>query len=82
LKDARTHAGQPLQQRRGVLVAAVLGPEQRENRKLEVVRLALQKVRDSIVFGVGQTERTMERLFEDPRQEIESSRAGGRVDGR
>jgi hypothetical protein len=56
-----------------VLVAAVLGPEQREESELEVVRLALQELRDSVELRVGQAERAMERLFVDPRQIAESS---------
>jgi hypothetical protein len=65
-----------------VLVAAVLGPEQREDRELEVVGLALEKVGDSLVLGAAETERAMERLFVDPRQRVESSLVGGRVDRR
>jgi hypothetical protein len=61
-----------------VLVAAVLGPEQREDRKLEVVRLALEELTDPAVLGVGEAERAMERLFGDPRQSGESSVSGGR----
>jgi hypothetical protein len=63
-----------------VLVAAVLGPEQREDRELEVIRLALQQLTDSVVLGVGKTERPVERLFKDPRQKAESSGAGGQVE--
>jgi hypothetical protein len=62
-----------------MLVAAVLRPEQREDRELEVVGLALEQLTDSGVLGVGKTERAMERQFGDPRQEVESSRAGGQV---
>jgi hypothetical protein len=65
-----------------VLVPAVLRPQQREDRELEVVRLALQKLTDSAVLGGGQTERAMERLFVDPRQRDECSVGGGRVDDR
>jgi hypothetical protein len=56
-----------------VLVAAVLGPEQREDRELEVVRLAFEQLTDSPVLGVGKTESAMKRLFRDPRQRDESS---------
>jgi hypothetical protein len=63
-----------------VLVAAVLRPEQREDRQLEVIRLALEQLTDPGELGVGKTERTMQRLFfEDLRQTVESKRAGGRV---
>jgi hypothetical protein len=60
-----------------VLVAAVLRPEQREDRELEVVRLAREQLTDSVVLGVGKTERPMERLFGDPRQRVESNDGGG-----
>ena len=40
-------ARQPLQEQRRVLVAAVLGPEQREDGELEVVRLALEQLLDT-----------------------------------
>jgi hypothetical protein len=62
-----------------MLVAAVLRPEQREDRELELVRLAFEQLDDSGVLGVGKTERAMERLFRDPRQVPESSRLTGRV---
>jgi drug/metabolite transporter (DMT)-like permease len=51
-----------------MLVAAVLGPEEREDRKLEVVRLALEQLADTVELRVGQTERPVERLFRDLRQ--------------
>jgi len=60
-----------------VLVAAVLGPEQREDGELEVFRLALEQLTDSPVLGVGKTESAMERLFRDPRQVPESIREFG-----
>jgi hypothetical protein len=62
-----------------VLVAAVLGPEQREDRELEMIRLALEQLTDSPVLGVGKTESAMERLFRDPRQEVESNRGIGEI---
>src|SRR5205823_7791340 len=40
LEDALAARGQPPQEERGVLVAAVLRPEEREDGELEVVRLA------------------------------------------
>jgi hypothetical protein len=65
-----------------VLVAAMLRPEQREDRQLEVIRLALQQLTDARELGVGKTERTMKRpFFDDPRQGLESSRLAGRVQG-
>jgi hypothetical protein len=63
-----------------VLVAAVLGPQQREDGELEVIRLPLEQLTDSAVLAVGKTESAMERLFGDPRQRIESNRALGESD--
>jgi hypothetical protein len=60
-----------------VLVPAVLRPEEREDRELEVVRLALQQLLDTVEFPVGQSEGAVERLFGDPRQRIESSPGAG-----
>jgi hypothetical protein len=57
-----------------MLVAAVLRPEQREDRELKVVRVAPEQLADSVELAVGKTERPVERLFEDPRQGIECSR--------
>jgi hypothetical protein len=37
-----------------MLVAAVLRPEQREDRELEVVRLSLEQLADPGVLGIGQ----------------------------
>jgi hypothetical protein len=54
-----------------MLVAAVLRPEQREDRELEVVRLALEQFADTRELTVGETEGPVQRLFEDPRQVIE-----------
>jgi hypothetical protein len=51
-----------------VLVAAVLRPEEREDGELEVVRLALEQLLDTVEFPVGQSEGAVERLFGDPRQ--------------
>ena len=80
LQHALAGGRKALQERRRVLVAAVLGPEQREDCELEVVRLALEQLTDSPVLGVGKTESAMERLFGDPRQVLESSREfGGRI---
>ena len=51
-----------------MLVAAVLRPEQREDGELEVVRLALHQLPDTVELPVGQPEGTVERLFRDLRQ--------------
>jgi hypothetical protein len=73
LEDARRVRREPAQEPRRVLVGAVLRPEQREDRQLEVVRLAPQQVADAVELSVGETECSMERLFRDPRQIPESS---------
>lgn len=57
-----------------MLVAAVLGPEEREHGELEVVRLAAQELLDSVRLPVGETEGPMERLFRNLRQVPQSSR--------
>jgi hypothetical protein len=59
-----------------VLVAAVLRPEQREDRQLEVVRLAAEQLPDPVVLAVGQPERAVDRLFGDRRQRRETTPEG------
>jgi hypothetical protein len=54
-----------------MLVAAVLRPQQREDRELEVIRLPREQLADTGELTVGQAEGPVERLFEDPRQRIE-----------
>jgi hypothetical protein len=71
LQHARAQAGQAAKERRGVLVAAVLRPEQGEDRELEVVRLPSEQLADTRELAVGKTERTVKRLFEDARQRVE-----------
>jgi hypothetical protein len=68
LEHERRVGREPLQQQRRVLVAAVLRPEEREDGELEVVRLALEQLLDTVEFPVGQSEGAVERLFGDPRQ--------------
>jgi hypothetical protein len=51
-----------------VLVTAVLRPEQREDRELEVVRVALEQALDPLVLRVGQAEGPVQRLFGDRAQ--------------
>ena len=65
LQDAVAGRRQALQEQRRVLVAAVLRPEQREDRELEVVRLALEKTPDPLELRVSQPERAVQRLFRD-----------------
>jgi len=60
-----------------MLVAAVLRPEEREDRELEVVRLAREQLLDTVELPVGQPEGAMQRLFGDPRQGSESSDGWG-----
>src|ERR1043165_6869697 len=71
LQHTRAGARQAAQERRGMLVAAVLRPEQREDRELEVVRLALEQFADTRELTVGETEGPVARLLDDPRQVIE-----------
>jgi hypothetical protein len=79
LQDTFARGGQPLQERRRMLVAAVLGPQQREDRELEVIRLPAEQVADSLELAVRQPEGAMKRLFRYRRQIPESSRLTGRV---
>jgi hypothetical protein len=73
LQDARRLGREALEEERRVLVAAVLRPEEREDGELEVVRLALEQLLDTVEFPVRQAEGAVERLFGDPRQGSESS---------
>jgi hypothetical protein len=51
-----------------VLVAAVLAPEQREDRQLEMVRVPLEQLADTVQLPVGEAEGPMERLLGERRQ--------------
>jgi hypothetical protein len=62
-----------------MLVAAVLGPQEREDGELEIVRLPLEEVADPGKLAVRQPEGAMKRLFRYRRQAIECSRLTGRV---
>jgi len=62
-----------------MLVAAVFGPQEREDRKLEVIRLPAEQAADSLELAVRQPEGAMKRLFRYRRQKVESSRLTGRV---
>jgi hypothetical protein len=73
LEDALACGGQTLQEKRGVLVAAMLRPEQREDRELEAIRVAAEQLADTLQLPVGQPEGPVERLFRDRRQSLESS---------
>jgi hypothetical protein len=67
-EHARTPCGQPPEERRRVLVAAMLGPEQREDGELEVIRIATEQASDSSELPVGEPEGAMEQLFRYGRQ--------------
>ena len=69
LQHARAARGQPFEEKRRVLVAAVLGPEEREDGELEVVRLALEQAADSLELPVREAECAMERRFRHARQD-------------
>jgi hypothetical protein len=79
LQDTVARGGQPLEERRRMLVATVLGPKQREDRELEVIRLPAEQVADPVKLAVCQPKGAMKRLFRYRRQRIESSRLTGRV---
>jgi hypothetical protein len=58
-----------------VLVAAVLRPEEREDRELEVVRRARQQLLDTVELPVRETECPMEWLLRDRTQGVTVSGA-------
>jgi len=62
-----------------VLVAAVLRPEEGEDRELEMVRVAPEQVPDTVRFPVGQTEGAVKGLGCDLRQVIQSNPACGGI---
>jgi hypothetical protein len=51
-----------------VLVGAVLRPEEREDRELDVIRFPAEQIADSVEFPVGEAEGAVKRLFCDPLQ--------------
>jgi hypothetical protein len=61
-----------------MLVATVLGPKQREDRELEVIRLPAEQVANPVKLAVRQPKGAMKR-FRYRRQRNESSRLTGRV---
>jgi hypothetical protein len=77
LEDARRVGREPAQEPGRVLVRTVLRPEQGEDGELEMVRLTLEQLADSIELPVGEPEGAVERLFCNPRQVLQSSRAVG-----
>ena len=69
LQDRISLGRKAAEEERRMLVAAVLRPEEREDRELELVRVALQQIADSLELPVRQAESTMERrLFGDRSQ--------------
>jgi hypothetical protein len=78
LQDAAARRREPLQQSRGMLVAAVLRPEQGENGELEVIRVATEELLDPFSFPIGQPESAMQRLFGDLIQVIQCNRGNRR----
>jgi hypothetical protein len=80
LQDALAGRRQPLEERRRVLVAAVLRPEEGENRELEMVRIAAEELPDTLRFPVGQTEDSVQGLLGGQlRQVIQCNREGGGI---
>jgi len=57
----------------------VLGPEEREDSELEVVRFASQELADPLQLPIGEPERSMKGLFDDRRQRGDSSGSTGRA---
>ena len=51
-----------------MLVTAVLRPEQREDRELEVIRLACEQFADALQLPDGEAEGPVEGLFDERRQ--------------
>jgi len=82
LEHALAARRQPLEEPRGVLVATVLGPEKREHRELEVVRLAFEKVPDSLELVVREPQRAVQRLFRNLRQKVSVPRGSAVASGR
>jgi hypothetical protein len=80
LEDTVSRTGQPLQEERRMLVAAVLGPQEREDRELEMIRLPVEQVADPGELAVRQPEGAMKRLFRYRRQVAQCSRLTRRLD--
>jgi hypothetical protein len=53
-----------------MLVRAMLGPEEREDGELELVRVSAQELADPLQLPIGEPERSMEWLFEGLRQKV------------
>jgi hypothetical protein len=48
----------------------MLGPQEREDGELEVVRLAAEQIADTFELAVGKAEGEVKRLFCDPLQRL------------
>jgi len=68
LEHALALARQTLQEQRRVLVPAMLGPEEREDRELEVVGIPPEQLAYALRLPVGEPEGTMERLVRNAAQ--------------
>jgi hypothetical protein len=68
LQHSLAGGGKPAQEERRMLVAAVLRPEQREDRQLEVIRVAAEQLLDSVELPVREAEGAVQRLFGNRRQ--------------
>jgi hypothetical protein len=73
LQHALARAWQALEQKRRVLVAAVLRPEEAEDGELEVVRLAREERADSLELPVREAECAVERRFRCAAQAVSLS---------
>ena len=67
--------GQSLQEERRSAEPERLGPEQREDRELEVVGLATEQLTDTVELPVGEAEYAMKGLFGDRAQKPQLSLA-------
>ena len=63
-----------------MLVPAVLRPEEREDRQLEMVRFTLEQVDDTSELPVREAEGSMHGLFGDLPKIIEASEVSARVE--
>jgi hypothetical protein len=68
LEDPLARRREALEEEGRVLVAAVLGPEEREDGELEVVRRSPQELADPSELGVGEAEFAVERFLRDEAQ--------------
>jgi hypothetical protein len=75
LKHARPGRREPLQKKRGVLVSAVLRPEEREDGELEVVGVPPEERADSLELAIREAKCAMERRIRRRAQEPSLSTA-------